>query len=552
MPKHRYVKRNAVCEWGYTSAQMHPDPFNEIEVDVVFSSPEEEVFKVPAYWAGGQEWRIRFAAPTAGTYTYESVCSDPSDQGLHGQSGTLTVGPNDGGNDLLTHGRLQVSASRRYLEHQDGTPFFWLADTWWMGLCQRLRWPEEFQLLTEDRVRKGFSVVQTVAGLYPDMPAFDERGANEAGFPWEKDYGKILPAYFDMADLRVQWLARSGLVPCIVGFWGYFLSWMGVAKAKQHWRNLVARYGAYPVVWCLAGEGVMPFYLSQNPESDAEFQKQSLTELAAYVREIDPYHNPVTVHPTDKGRDQVQQPALLDIDMLQTGHGSRPCLPNTIDTVVQEYDREPRMPVINSEVCYEGIGEGCRQEVQRLMFWASVLNGAAGHTYGANGIWQLNTRDKPYGRSPHGGNWGNTAWEDAYQLPGSGQLGACKRLLERYAWWQFEPHPEWVEPHWTKEIYDAPFAAGIPGEVRIVYTPLYWQEPTIKMLEPCSRYRAYMFNQIDGTETDFGEVTPDANGDWLLPRSKHPFYQDWVFVLETPTARHGPGGDSRSQSQDIA
>ena len=552
MPKHPYVKRNAVCEWGYTSAQMHPDPFNEIEVDVVFSSPEGKVFKVPAYWAGGQEWRIRFAAPATGTYTYESVCSDPSDQGLHGQGGTLTVGPDDGGNDLLVHGRLQVSASRRYLEHQDGTPFFWLADTWWMGLCQRLRWPEEFQLLTEDRVRKGFSVVQTVAGLYPDMPAFDERGANEAGFPWEKDYGKILPAYFDMADLRVQWLARSGLVPCIVGFWGYFLSWMGVAKAKQHWRNLVARYGAYPVVWCLAGEGVMPFYLSQNPESDAEFQKQSLTELAAYVREIDPYHNPVTVHPTNKGRDQVQQPALLDIDMLQTGHGSRPCLPNTIDTVVQEYDREPRMPVINSEVCYEGIGEGCRQEVQRLMFWASVLNGAAGHTYGANGIWQLNTRDKPYGRSPHGGNWGNTPWEDAYQLPGSGQLGACKRLLERYAWWQFEPHREWVEPHWTKEIYDAPFAAGIPGEVRIVYTPLYWQEPTIKMLEPCSRYRAYMFNQIDGTETDFGEVTPDANGDWLLPRSKHPFYQDWVFVLETPAARHDPGGDSRSQSQDIA
>ena len=204
MPKHPYVKRNAVCEWGYTSAQMHPDPFNEIEVDVVFSSPEEKVFKVPAYWAGGQEWRIRFAAPTAGTYTYESVCSDPSDQGLHGQSGTLTVGPDDGGNDLLAHGRLQVSASRRYLEHQDGTPFFWLADTWWMGLCQRLRWPEEFQLLTEDRVRKGFSVVQTVAGLYPDMPAFDERGANEAGFPWEKDYGKILPAYFDMADLRNQ------------------------------------------------------------------------------------------------------------------------------------------------------------------------------------------------------------------------------------------------------------------------------------------------------------------------------------------------------------
>ena len=50
------------------------------------------------------------------------------------------------------------------------------------------------------------------------------------------------------------------------------------------------------------------------------------------------------------------------------------------------------MPVIDGEVCYEGIGEACRQEVQRLMFWACVLNGACGHTYGANGIWQVNTR----------------------------------------------------------------------------------------------------------------------------------------------------------------
>ena len=47
---------------------------------------------------------------------------------------------------------------------------------------------------------------------------------------------------------------RHGLVPCIVGSWGYWLARLGVANAKQHWRYLVARYGAYPVVWCLCGE----------------------------------------------------------------------------------------------------------------------------------------------------------------------------------------------------------------------------------------------------------------------------------------------------------
>ena len=42
---------------------------------------------------------------------------------------------------------------------------------------------------------------------------------------------------------------------------------------KKHWRYLIARWGAYPVVWCLAGEGTMPYYLSKTPKEDADTQK---------------------------------------------------------------------------------------------------------------------------------------------------------------------------------------------------------------------------------------------------------------------------------------
>jgi len=55
--------------------------------------------------------------------------------------------------------------------------------------------------------------------------------------------------------------------------------------------------------------------------------------------------------------------------MLQTGRGDRPSIPNTIRLVKEAYETQPRMPVISGEVCYEGIGEACRQEVQRFMFW---------------------------------------------------------------------------------------------------------------------------------------------------------------------------------------
>lgn len=37
--------------------------------------------------------------------------------------------------------------------------------------------------VADDRRDKGSTVIQIVAGLYPDMPAFDERGLSDAGQP---------------------------------------------------------------------------------------------------------------------------------------------------------------------------------------------------------------------------------------------------------------------------------------------------------------------------------------------------------------------------------
>ena len=143
-------------------------------------------------------------------------------------------------------------------------------------------------------MRKGFTVIQIIAGLYPDMPPFDPRGANEAGYPWEAEYARINPAYFDAADLRIRYLVESGLTPCIVACWGYFLPIMGVPKIKKHWRYLVARWGAYPVVWCLAGEGTMPYYLSKNPKGGRGRAKAGLDgsrQVCAQHRSLPPCRN---------------------------------------------------------------------------------------------------------------------------------------------------------------------------------------------------------------------------------------------------------------------
>ena len=537
----RYTRRNNVAEWTFESSTAYGDPFNEVSLDVVFADPDGDEYVMPAFWAGEQAWRVRYAPEKVGSYSYRSVCSDAGNADLHGQTGAFEALPYEGANPLLKHGRLRAAADERHLEHADGTPFFWLGDTWWMGFTKRLPWPAGFQELTTDRVAKGFSLVQIVAGLYPDMPPFDERGANEAGFPWDPEFKSINPSYFDMADLRIAHLVRSGLVPCIVGMWGYFLAVGGQEMVKKHWRNLVARYAAYPVVWCAAGEATMTYYLDRPKDAQDAAERlasaqATWSEVVRSIRAADPYGNPITIHPTRFGREQVDDPSVLDLEMLQTGHGGYPTLSANIDTLADSLGRDPKMPVFVSEVCYEGIMESSREEIQRFLFWSSMLTGACGHTYGANGIWQVNSRKAPFGKSPHGTAWGNLPWEDAYQLPGSGQLGLGKKLLERYPWNQFETHLEWVEPHQTEENRLSCYAAGIPGKVRVIYIPAMqiWSAWSgnllIKGLEAGAVYQATLFDPKLGTEHDLGAVSGDDNGDWPVP--KPPIFQDYVLILE--------------------
>ena len=351
------TQANVMVELKFKSAKAYDDPFNQVRLDVVFTDPRSKEFRVPAFWAGGKVWRVRYASPVTGVHHYETHCSDDTDTGLNGQKGTVEVLPYHGSNPLYRHGPLHQSADRRHFEQADGTPFLWLGDTWWMSLCKRLHYPDEFESLLKDRNEKGFNVIQIVAGLYPDMPAFDPRGANEAGFPWTKDYKTIRPEYFDAADRRILKLVDSGLVPCIVGAWGCYLPWTGVERMKQHWRYLVSRYGALPVVWCVAGEVNQPFTLSKTRSKDKAFQSEGWTEVARDLHRTDPFHRLVTAHPPNTARNVFTDPSVLDFDMLQTGHSDRQSLPSTIRSIRASRAARPTLPVVIGEVCYEGILE---------------------------------------------------------------------------------------------------------------------------------------------------------------------------------------------------
>ena len=122
------------------SSKTYENPFIQIELDAIVTRPDGKELRVPGFWAGGDRWCFRYASGHAGKHAWYTVCTDKTNVRLHGAKGEIEVVKYEGDNPLYRHGPITVSKNQRYFEHVDGSPFFWLGDTWWKGLCKRLTW----------------------------------------------------------------------------------------------------------------------------------------------------------------------------------------------------------------------------------------------------------------------------------------------------------------------------------------------------------------------------------------------------------------------------
>lgn len=526
------VPQNGVFEKSFRAAAAYRDPFHEVDFRVRITFPDGTEKIHPGFWAGHDVFKFRFSAPLTGTYRYATLASNEHDAGLHDQRGTFEVVPYTGDNPLLRHGPIRLSENRRHFVHADGTPFLWLGDTWWCGLTKRLRWPDDFKLMVSDRVAKGFNVVQFTAGLAPSGTYFAEKNANEAGLPWDEAAQRIVPEYFDAADQRVFHLVASGLMPVVVPCWGFYILRMGTPNAIRLWQYVMARWGALPVVWCLAGEVSMPYYTSPTPQEDGPRQIEAWSEVLEFLRANNTYGHLITAHPRHArtSRAEVKSPALLDFDLIQAGHLFVHALPTALSLLRKSREAAPVMPALVDEVAYEGIGETNWEDCQRQLFWASVLSGSPGYTYGAHGITQFNSAEFPSYNQPQGQSWGEGVWRDAYQFRGSTQVGVGKKILEQFEWWKLEPHPEWVPVATTESLREfSAYAAGIPGQLRLIfYSAVSSMDLVVQHLEPGRVYDAYFVTPSSGKRLPLGPIRGDAHGTWTMRRLRR---HDLLLVM---------------------
>jgi hypothetical protein len=549
---------------------------------VDFELPGGGCRRVPAFTSDG-EWRVRYAAGEHGNHAYRA-------EGPVIANGVVRV-EGESVPDVAAALPLRVASGGHYLEAANGMPFLWLADTWWEALTDRVT-NAELDELAAHRAAQGFSVIQLVAGLYPEMEPFAPEGAGDGVWAWQPGFSSPNERWFAHADARVRLIVNHGLVPRIVGAWGFYLQYMTNNQMVRHWRELIARWGACPVVWCLAGEisaldprqtleasrrlergGPRPGVLARlagralrnaitsvgrsRPKGFPDSRSISMllglraavsdqlsrwTQVARAVHELEPYGRLITIHPqpTWPPYDAVD-PELVDFWLLQTGHSGYHSLGPSVSQLEHACRQRPRRPTIVGEVCYEGILGSSWHEIQRFLFWSHLLSGAAGHTYGAQGLWGFNTPAYPAGI---GGQWNELTWPEAARLPGAQHVAIGRQLLLELPWEQLQPHPEWVRPHATHKDRIQPYAAGLPDGPRVVYFPVAGLVKnslgfhTVHVLDLGSQpWQASFVNPRTGQHERPFTIEPDAKGTAILdggPAGPLPSREDWVLILTKP------------------
>jgi hypothetical protein len=332
----------------------------------------------------------------------------------------------------FTNGRLKVSDNKRYLVHQDGTPFFWLGDTAW-ELFHRLN-REEADMYLKKRAEQGFTVVQAVA-----LAEFD--GLNEPN-PYgdvplqDNDPTKPNEAYFKHVDFIIDKAAQYGIVIAFLPTWGDKLDKNTWGKGPEIFTPTNARvYGRYVgnryknrgnIVWILGGD--------RNPRDGSQ-------DLAVWRAMADGIQEGVggaekalmSYHPQPNGMaggssTWFQHDSWFDINMHQNGH----CRFTPVyDYIGVSYNRQPTKPTMDAEPIYEDhpvcfnasdLGISNAYDV-RTYAYLDLFAGAHGHTYGCHDIWQMYSAKRPAVNNPH------IYWHEAMDLPGARQMSYVRKLM---------------------------------------------------------------------------------------------------------------------------
>lgn len=505
---------------AFTATQPHAWSDFPLRVEFIHAGGGEKI-AVDGFWNGGNRWLVRYALPREGQWNWTAISNDP---GLTGSGSIHATAPaaKQIENNRNYRGHVQVGPNRRYFVHADGTPFFYIGDTLWKlsSLRAGVKGDRNFYRWADDRTAKKFSVVQT-AGFWSE--------ANEGGMPFaNNDWSALNPAHFAYTDTRFRYLWYRGFAIAMNTSW-VTRSDMDLQQASNIARYLYARYGAYNLVWGVSGE-------FNHDKAEAYWIKDNYARVRRLGNEIKrfndaAYRHPTSIHPAAgpwissgpySSHYLMHREPWLDHNWLQT-YSLTERIPHEVHAA---YNAAPTKPVVQAEPCYEGSAthpyqERCSAYLVRWQAWTALLQGAAGHVYGSEGIYFM---DNP----------------NAVQDPGSSHMSVLSAFLRGLSWWELDPAIDCVTVNGIRPSLDPdadtrlqtrhhPRCAGKVGAFYVAYIPAGNNTNRIALRNLAERaYTARWFNPRTGKTTAIRNGPVHAKS-WQAPPP--PDDNDWVLLV---------------------
>ncbi len=345
------------------------------------------------------------------------------------------------------NGKLCVSDNQRYLQFENGQPFFWLGETGWL-LPERLD-RAEAEWYLQSCAKAGYNVVQvqTIDGV----PSYNIYGqmSNIDGWNFKDINRKGIYGYWDHLDYIIDQAADKGIYIGMVCIWGGLVKdgKLSVEDAKKYGTFLANRYKNKPnIIWFMGGD------------IQGDIKPEVWETLATTIKSIDKNHL-MTYHPRGRYTSAKwwSKASWMDFHTFQSGHrryGQRmgnkdyPIPDNTEEDnwmyVDSTWAYNPIKPVLDAEPSYEDIPVGLHDpnearwqdyDVRRYAYW-SVFAGSFGHTYGHNNIMQM---IKPGVIGSYGADGSVKPWYEAMKDPGFSQMIHLKKLMLAFPFFERVP-----------------------------------------------------------------------------------------------------------------
>lgn len=533
-------------EIALTSKATYADPFADVEVTASFRGPRGQLITRPAFWDGGSTWKVRFAPPAVGAWTMRTSATNAADTGLNAVTASVRAVPYQGNLDIYRHGFLRPRPDGHYLEHADGTPFFYLGDTHWILPHERFDTSNapgvdsQFKYVVDKRVDQGFTVFQSEPIWQPhggvhnrpdEEPAADLTnglsGADLAGFAaMDKKFGYIADAGLVHANAMVSWVAQPHDFPGV-------MTPAYMASVARYWD---ARYGAYPVIWTVAQEIDNDFYGVYSGDAMAPW-----TAAIEALDAADAYDQPLMPHQENTDQTNVRNSRFAG-ESWHDGFAAQLQYTDGWKVGLAADYWASGKPSVAYETPYEDFWTDSRHALSAL--YKAYLLGLRGYGYGVAGLWNdvYSAPGEPLDAGtdyelPARYQW----WYTGANRQTADQLTYGARFFRGLDWWKLTPR--FGDPAWSNlgSGGDDLLASDANKSYVALFTSAGTLTGTIRKLDPDHYYAGEWFNPRTGQRTSVGTRLEAPGGDLVLP--ERPSAEDWVLSVE----RGGPIGNAPRQ-----